>query len=76
VVPDLSQVIPRPDRFLHAAVVIAVMALPFIQTYCRYRERRATTGAYAELFLLGLYVVIAVVGAMWNVLGAFGLVRV
>jgi hypothetical protein len=52
------------------------MALPFIQTYCRYRERRATTGAYAELFLLGLYVVIAVVGAMWNVLGAFGLVRV
>jgi len=70
-----------PDRLLHAAGIVAVLAIPFGQGYFQYRRYRARPNASRATLrsmqaLLVFWVILAVLGVLWNILGAFGLVRI
>jgi len=70
----------EPQRLLNAALIVAIMAVPFHQAYGIYRKYKEDSdhsgmfvGAVVAMALIFILTAAAVV---WNVLGSFGVVPI
>jgi hypothetical protein len=73
--------VANPERLLHAVGIVVIVGLTFLQGYDQYKKyaaRSDVSGAMvvAMQVMLAVWVILGVAGVLWNILGAFGLMRI